>query len=245
MNKTILLWLMTSVFITIGCKKDQTPAIVKSYPSTIQIGGSNVTITDFTTTSFTELDVNSDGINDFSFNSGFIPGGSLSYIYSASVEPLHSHISILYEAPTDTLYRGTLITIDGLAPSIFHTTYDYIGPENKPGTSVYQFVNPNIADYKTIGDNFQISSSFSSASVLLNYHHVRQDYGVTSVSGDTTYQVGFYHEAIGDYYGNDPFRYVGFKLIESTGEERLGWIKLRVTNHYQLAIFQVGLLNSN
>lgn len=233
----LLFILISAILIAFtACKKKS-----QSYASFIQIGGQQVTVTDLSTVNITELDVDGDGSADFTFSSGVMPGGSLSYIYSATINSVHSSAKILYHSSYDTIFSGTLVTIDGVSPNINHTTYLYTGPENRPGTMISHFENPTVADYKGVNDAFQASNSFTTESVFLNKHHIVQSYNITHVSGDTTYREGFYSEALGDFYENEPYRYVGFKISEGNGIERLGWIKLKVTNYYQIQVVQFGI----
>jgi len=98
-----------------------------------------------------------------------------------------------------------------------------------------------VADYKSDNELISLSNTFTSEPIFLDRHHIMQNTVSIGTIGSVTYYHSTYAEIIGDYFGSEPYRYVGFKVLEGNDTERLGWLKLKITNHDQLEIFQMGL----
>ena len=98
------------LLVNTSCKKDKPDVNSDKYANSLFIDGSSVTVTNFTNTSFDEIDVDGNGSPDFGFDISLTPGNYSSTIYEVKMTSLHFGARMLLHVPSDTLYSGVVTT---------------------------------------------------------------------------------------------------------------------------------------
>jgi len=247
-GKVVLLFLFFCLFFS--CKKDTPTDTLVIDPvdtvSTINTGDSiiignpiNMIVKKYDDTLHTPyisssksypFDVDNNGTNDFSFYLSVFHSSACGLIMNSSINCLNSSYLLngFYTTDTFFLHKEINMVIDSTGPYYYNVTIKNIYTFHSISSNdsivnilPYMFkISPRIT-----GEYVIKNQSFKSDSIPLNTQACTF-FPTIHVSNDTLYTI--YNRNLSNQYSfpTGSIKYIGIKIIDSTGKPKLGWIKI-------------------
>ena len=248
MKTNWLLYLLVLV-VTFACKKEEkedfiqmgktNKMIINSY-DTLLVGGYN-------TASVLEIDINKDGVNDFKLKSEIWGSPGMGQHPAASIACLSENCSIKGQLVNDsTFYRSFVHSYYGENGSPFYIQYyqTYSNIRINEYDSVFSILTDVFkVNYLNYSDVIYQSDLYQSKNfVLTEGYSATIDGPYPNVTNDTVRSYFVTHYYNSNTIPDNTLSYIGVKL-KSSNEEKLGWIKLGVTDSYKIILLETAIQN--
>jgi hypothetical protein len=231
--------------------KDNVPEDINSITAG-QIENLNITSLDTTigfyeaignqSSQFFELDVDNDGTNDLRFQGlqEFWHGPTN---YVTNINCLNNNISLLTSNVIDTIYFSSSTTFAQQGDATWSITYLHYNCQRLSENDIIDtIINNTILQNLSSGEIIDRNQLWGNAVYnMRKYNYTFPPVHIYS-SNDTAYYEGISRQMYCHNFPQNEIIYLGFK-ISSENLDKLGWIKIELSDNYKIRIFEYALTN--
>lgn len=236
------------ILFSLSCTKDKTPKhnfIIFGKQSNVNIHSINTIFTgEYQNAQFFDIDVNLDNIPDIRLLSEVWGAPSTGQHPRAQIWSLQPNCALHGFLADDTTFlhviSDTIVSVSG-SVAVYSSSY-FSCQSNFNDDGIFSIIPAQFSvQSKKVGDTLFANQFFKSSNCLL----IDASYSIATfpiVQNDTTFYSNSYYQLNCKDFPQDQFYYIGFKLVQQN-TEKLGWIKIRISNNNKIELIESAIQN--